>query len=263
MEHKNESVINETINTEINSVDIMPDSAISVPERDSYGYDWDGMLPLLESRAIELFEQDYQIYRLYSDGTEAAVDKREEIMEHMGIFGIEADDWAASREYAETVKASLISKASKETERGNETNAETAYSQGYGDFLREHISNQARYGYLSEYDEKILNDSLDSIVKQMIDIENKFEKGMPLDVETDTVDRLFQEILTKAREEQEKPFTDTVTERKSPDAPRNNRPTPENREKPSILARVEENKKVIAGKEPKDNAPKRGNSKEV
>ena len=84
--------------------EIMPDPAIGVSERDLYGYDDQGMLPLLQERAIELFDANHAIYALHTDGTEAMVFDHEEIEAHDGIFGIETEDWLKSPEY-EQLKA--------------------------------------------------------------------------------------------------------------------------------------------------------------
>ena len=84
--------------------DIFPDPAIGLSERDLYGYTYPTMLPMLQERALELFDQDLSVYLLYQDGTEAAAFERDEIENHDGIFGIEAEDWQTSKDY-ELVKA--------------------------------------------------------------------------------------------------------------------------------------------------------------
>jgi hypothetical protein len=94
----------------------MPDPAISLSERDLYGYKYDGVLPLLKERALELFDTDHCVFKLYPDDTEAMVFERDEITSHDGIFGIEAADWLASKEYADMVTALSSGEASREAE---------------------------------------------------------------------------------------------------------------------------------------------------
>ena len=80
---------------------IMPDPFIGCPAMSEYGYAWDGMLPLTQTRATELFDSDQTIFLLYPDNTEAMIFDRSEIANHDGIFGIERADLEASLEYAE------------------------------------------------------------------------------------------------------------------------------------------------------------------
>ena len=70
----------------------MPDR-VSVEEMHSYGYQWDGMLPLTKERALELLDTEMELHKLYNDGTEAVLDGREEILAHDGLFGVEKDVW--------------------------------------------------------------------------------------------------------------------------------------------------------------------------
>jgi len=59
----------------------------------AYGYTWDGMIPLGQERALELFDAGHGIYRLYEDDAEGLVDSREEIFEFDGLFGTEDPAW--------------------------------------------------------------------------------------------------------------------------------------------------------------------------
>ena len=70
----------------------MPDR-VSVEEMHSYGYQWDGMLPLTKERALELLDTEMELHKLYNDGTETVLDGREEILAHEGLFGVEKDVW--------------------------------------------------------------------------------------------------------------------------------------------------------------------------
>ena len=82
-----------------------PDPTISTEDMKQYGYTWDGMLPLQETAALNLFEnEDMQIFRLYGDGSENIADSAEDIKSHAekgGIMGVHKEDWEALREYRE------------------------------------------------------------------------------------------------------------------------------------------------------------------
>lgn len=95
---------------------ILPDSAIGLSERDLFGYRDSTMLPLLKDRALALYDADHTIYMLYPDNTEAMVFEREEITGYDGIFGIEAEEWQASREYNQMKSTIKNSEASMEAE---------------------------------------------------------------------------------------------------------------------------------------------------
>ena len=95
---------------------LLPDPAIGPSERDLYGYTDPAMLPLLTERAQELFDADHTIYMLYPDNTEAMVFEREEIAGHDGIFGIETEEWQASREFEQMKNVARNSEASREAE---------------------------------------------------------------------------------------------------------------------------------------------------
>ena len=83
----------------------LPDPTISVGDMKQYGYSWDGMLPLRETAATELFEkEDMQIFLLHGDGSESIADSAEDIKSHAdrgGIMGVHKEDWEALREYRE------------------------------------------------------------------------------------------------------------------------------------------------------------------
>ena len=72
----------------------MPDR-VSVEEMHSYGYQWDGMLPLTKERALELLDAGMELHKLYEDGTEVVLDSQEEILAHEGLFGVEKDAWVS------------------------------------------------------------------------------------------------------------------------------------------------------------------------
>jgi len=76
----------------------MPDPTISVEEMQEYGYSWDGMLPLQEAAAMHFYENEsVEIFRIYEDNTEGAVESVEDLRDHAersGIFGIEKNTFA-------------------------------------------------------------------------------------------------------------------------------------------------------------------------
>ena len=84
---------------------MLPDPTISTADMKRYGYSWDGMLPLRETAATELFEkEDMQIFLLHGDGSESIADSAEDIKSHAdrgGIMGVHKEDWEALREYRE------------------------------------------------------------------------------------------------------------------------------------------------------------------
>lgn len=104
---RNEQTLPEEIELEAElASDILPDNSIGFSERDLYGYTDPAILPMLQDRALELYDQDHTVYLLYPDGTEAMAFDRDEIETHDGIFGIEAEEWQASKDY-ELAKAAL------------------------------------------------------------------------------------------------------------------------------------------------------------
>jgi hypothetical protein len=101
---------------------ILPDPSINDSEMNAYGYFGDGMFPLTQSRATELYDADHAIYLLYPDDTEAMIFDRNEIASHDGIFGIEYAQWESSHEYA-------AKNAETKIKEGN-IEAELLYSNG-------------------------------------------------------------------------------------------------------------------------------------
>lgn len=69
---------------------------ISKPEMISYGYLWNGMIPIPEKLAKDIWLQgNLPVYRIYEDDTEGMIDEYEEFESHSqwnGMFGIEKDD---------------------------------------------------------------------------------------------------------------------------------------------------------------------------
>ena len=63
---------------------------ISQQDMYDYGYTWEGMIPISKEQALELFDQDNEVFRLYEDGSEGLVVAREEIEKFKGMFGMES-----------------------------------------------------------------------------------------------------------------------------------------------------------------------------
>lgn len=79
----------------------MPDPQLTISDRDAYGYTENDMLPLSKERAVELFEQDVPVYMLYDDNSANMAFDRDDIDGHIGIFGVNREEWDAAREYLE------------------------------------------------------------------------------------------------------------------------------------------------------------------
>jgi hypothetical protein len=127
----------EAYNANYDLPDIMPDPAISVAERDLYGYNYSPMLPLTKDRAIELFDKGIAVYLLYEDNTEGMALELSEIEDHDGIFGVESEDWLKSKEYA--ALSALKREESREAGFINApANAFAIYQLKDGDGLRFH-----------------------------------------------------------------------------------------------------------------------------
>ncbi len=80
----------------------LPDQ-ISVEEMHSYGYIWEGMLPLGRETALRLADEGLEVFLLMPDGTERTAEGREEILNHDGLCGVERQAW---QHYQENIKSS-------------------------------------------------------------------------------------------------------------------------------------------------------------
>lgn len=92
-EENSPNLVAQTIINAQAEIDASPDRMVGLSEMHEYGYTWAEMLQLIQERALELFDHDLPVYRLYADGFEESIDDRSEIMEHSGMFGIEKGDW--------------------------------------------------------------------------------------------------------------------------------------------------------------------------
>ena len=93
LEENSPNLVAQTVINAQAEIDALPDAMVGLSEMHEYGYTWAEMLPLTQERALELFDHDLPIYRLYEDGSEGSIDDRSEVMEHSGMFGIEKGDW--------------------------------------------------------------------------------------------------------------------------------------------------------------------------
>lgn len=80
----------------------MPDSTVTITDRNQYGYTSDELLPLRKEKAFELFENDVAVFLLYPDNTETMAFDVTEIDSHAGYFGIEKADRENYYEFKET-----------------------------------------------------------------------------------------------------------------------------------------------------------------
>jgi hypothetical protein len=86
--------------TELADAIISPDPTLTLADMNTYGYTEEGMLPLSNLRAVELFDSGEPIYLLYPDGTEEMVFDTDEIKAHNGLCGIELDEWETTLKYS-------------------------------------------------------------------------------------------------------------------------------------------------------------------
>lgn len=70
-----------------------PDPSVSDDELDAFGYNSDFMVPLDTDMAVAFFNDDYPVYALYEDDSEAFIEDFEVIQNHKGYFGLERPIW--------------------------------------------------------------------------------------------------------------------------------------------------------------------------
>ncbi|MCL2853777.1 MAG: antirestriction protein ArdA [Defluviitaleaceae bacterium] len=71
----------------------LSDPSVTLTDMYAYGYSWDGMIPLGKERALELFDKNHEVLRLFENNTESIVESREEIESFDGLFGTEDPAW--------------------------------------------------------------------------------------------------------------------------------------------------------------------------
>ena len=102
----------------------LPDPTISVSDMHSYGYSWEGMLPLQQEAAERLFHADLEIFRIYEDGTEGAITDLSEVREHAeqgGLFGVEKAAWEAFKERSTEQAQEEVKTAPEAAEQNKDT----------------------------------------------------------------------------------------------------------------------------------------------
>ncbi len=99
----------------------MPDDSVTVADRDSFGYTWDGMLPLSTEKALELFANDQNVYLLHEDNTESLAVSVEDIEQHRGMYGIETEEWSKFLDIKTHYKALADKEPEYEAQLFNET----------------------------------------------------------------------------------------------------------------------------------------------
>ena len=75
----------------------LPSNTLTYEDMSNYGYTWPGMLPLTKEEAIDIFQnKGLSVYRLFEDGTEAAIEAIEDFDKFdadIDMFGVEEKDW--------------------------------------------------------------------------------------------------------------------------------------------------------------------------
>jgi hypothetical protein len=79
----------------------MPDPAVTIADRNAYGYTENDMLPITHAKAAEFFEKDETIYMLDPGNSAGMAFDMDDIDHHNGLFGIRREDWEQEREYLE------------------------------------------------------------------------------------------------------------------------------------------------------------------
>lgn len=90
---KNELILyREPDSAELTAEDIS-DFDVTLTDMYAYGYCRDGMIPLGQNRALELFDEGHQIYRLYIRNFEKVVNDIHNIEMFTGMFGVKNPAW--------------------------------------------------------------------------------------------------------------------------------------------------------------------------
>ena len=90
---KNELILYRAQEATVAVAETISDPTVTPTDMYAYGYSWDGMIPLGQERALELYDQGYGIFRLYENDAEGLIDTREEINVFDGLFGTEDPAW--------------------------------------------------------------------------------------------------------------------------------------------------------------------------
>ena len=73
--------------------EILPDPTVTQTDMYAYGYSFDGMIPLSKEAALEIIDNNGEVYLLYPNDTEGAATTREEVESFDGMFGFEDSSW--------------------------------------------------------------------------------------------------------------------------------------------------------------------------
>lgn len=92
-EENSPNLVAQTVINAQAEIDALPDGMVGVSQMHEYGYTWAEMLPLTQEKALELFDHDLPIYKLYEDGSEVSIYDRSDVMEHEGLLGIGKGEW--------------------------------------------------------------------------------------------------------------------------------------------------------------------------
>ena len=90
---KNELIVWRALDGHVLSAESISDPTTTLTDMYAYGYTWDGMIPLGKERALELFDEGYEVFRLYENDAEGVADSREAIENFDGLFGTEDPAW--------------------------------------------------------------------------------------------------------------------------------------------------------------------------
>lgn len=85
------------------------------------------------------------------------------------------------------------------TEAAEQISSAIFEKQSFKPLLQEHLNTNEEAGYLTPDEKRILEDRLSFMDDHMMVFEESYPDGLPLDVETDEIDRLFQEVLSNAK----------------------------------------------------------------
>ena len=98
-EQSNEKQVQDLLSGAEMEIRELPDETIGRMELLDYGYTADDMVPLRKEAALEYHRTGSKIYCLGTDGSKGEYASREMILEHNGLFGMEAEEWQRRNDY--------------------------------------------------------------------------------------------------------------------------------------------------------------------
>lgn len=106
----------------------MPDPTVSMEDMNAYGYTQNDMLPLSREKAVELFDKDMTVYMLRPGNGAGMAFDRDDIDGHIGLFGINREEWNEARAYLELAAGhELTERELESTFLGNPADAFAIY----------------------------------------------------------------------------------------------------------------------------------------